>query len=125
MHYDFAYGMSSMAYVHNQIIKLPENQVWTTAGNDARSGYYNDVYVRCHTVYPEDGLDVFSTIQARITNSKGTVIMDDEYVKVSESDSDGKAIPIKNGYLNLDSITFQFRGNSSLGANAEVSYSGK
>lgn len=115
------------ASVTNKTISLPANQVWTSAtGNSvARSGSYNDVGARCNSVYPDSGADFFGKIQCRVLNSYGTKIMDDDYVVLDEGADGYTYIPIKNGYLSVTTVYFQFRGNTSAAANAVVSYTGR
>ena len=49
----------------NKTIYLPEKMSWMTAGTEARN-YCDFPTVRCHSVYPESGLDLFSTIRCRL-----------------------------------------------------------
>lgn len=106
----------------NQVISLPANQVWTTAGSDARSGAYSYVNVRNHSVYPASGNDSFSVIQCKITTSSGTLLCNDSYYRLDEGDSGYTRIDIREGYLNTETVYFKFRGNTDKSAKAVVSY---
>lgn len=59
------------AYVY-----LGANQAWSDRylTQDTRSGNYSSVYAKCHSVYPESGIDTFSKIQARVTDMYGICI---------------------------------------------------
>lgn len=104
----------------NQNIYLPQGQVWMTAGTEARN-YCDFPTVRCHSVYPESGLDLFGTIQCRL--KKGAdVISASDIVYLSESSSSFTTVALKEGFEHVNSVTFQFRGNSSAAAYAVVSY---
>lgn len=106
----------------NKVITLPENQVWMTAGSDARSGAYSYVKVRNHSVYPTSGADFFGVIQCKITTANGTLLCNSSYYKLDEGDDDYTTIYIREGYLNTETVYFKFRGNTEYGAKAVVSY---
>lgn len=112
----------AMAASYNQVISLPANQAWTTAGSDDRSGAYSYVKVRNHSVYPASGNDSFSKIQCKITTSSGTLLCNDSYYKLDEGDSGYTQIDIREGYLNTETVYFKFRGNTDKSAKAVVSY---
>ena len=103
-------------------ITIPKNQVWSTKKSDSRTGYNGYVSARCHSVYPESGTDNFSKIQCRVVSSSGNVMVEKSYYVLSESASAATDMNIKDGYFNLKTVYFQFRGNSSDAANAVVSY---
>lgn len=103
-----------------QTIHLPKEKSWVTAGELERSGSFSTVKARCHSVYPDGGTDFYSTIQCRVLNSDGDAIT--ENISLKEKSTDYTRIQIKEGYLNADLVTFQFRGNSNAAANAVVSY---
>ncbi len=107
-----------------QIGILP-NQVWTSQSDhtDARTGKYSSVYARNHAVRPISGIDTFSKIQVRVTNGYGLVVSD--IYTLNESASNNTSIPIKDGYLDIELVGFQFRGNSDSPAYATVSYDGR
>ncbi len=106
---------------YNQVISLPANQVWMTAGNDDRSGAYSYVKVKNHSVYPASGNDSFSVIQCKITTSNGTLLCNNSYYRLEEGDGYTQ-IDIREGYLNTETVYFKFRGNADKSAKAVVSY---
>jgi len=110
------------ALTENQTISLPANQVWVTAGSESRSGNLSTVSARCHSVYPESGVDLYGIIKCQVTNSSGTAITD--MVSLNESASDYTSISIKEGFLAASPVSFQFRGNTNAAASAVVSYRG-
>ena len=89
-----------------------------TAGTEARN-YCDFPTVRCHSVYPESGLDLFSTIRCRLKS--GTNVISD-VVHLSELNSEYTTVTLKEGYDHVNSVTFQFSGNSNAAAYAVVSY---
>lgn len=105
----------------NEKVELPANQVWTKSYPSPRTGDYSRVWANCDSVYPSSGTDHFKTIQVRILNNAGTVIMDKPYESLTEGD-DAKAIYIKEGYLGTTTVNFQFRGNNNSAATAIVDY---
>ena len=50
--------------------------------------------------------------------------MRESYVKLSEGSSDFTKINLKDGYINLSTVNFQFCGNTKASAQAVVSYRG-
>lgn len=102
----------------NKTIYLPEKMSWMTAGTEARN-YCDFPTVRCHSVYPESGLDLFSTIRCRL--KRDSVVISD-IVHLSERSPDYTTITLKEGYEHVNSVTFQFSGNSNAAAYAVVSY---
>lgn len=104
---------------NNITVVLPKNKVWATATTLNRSGNYNNVKTRCKSVYPTSGPDHFTKIKARITNTSGTLIMNNNYVTLTEGTVDVK-IPIKDGYYNVTKVRFQYRGNKNDAAEAVV-----
>ena len=102
----------------NKTIYLPEKMSWMTAGTEARN-YFDFPTVRCHSVYPESGLDLFSTIRCRLKS--GTNVISD-VVHLSELNSEYTTVTLKEGYDHVNSVTFQFSGNSNAAAYAVVSY---
>lgn len=103
-------------------ISLPQNQVWVTAGTEARENCDNPS-ARCHSVVPVDALvDLFSKIQCRVLNNAGVSIGKNEVTTLTEGAKDYTEIQLKSAYHGVNSVTFQFRGNSSAAADATVSY---
>ncbi len=104
-----------------QNIRLPQNQVWVTAGTEARE-YCDPPSACCHSVVPIDALvDLFSKIQCRVLNNTGVSIGKNEVTTLTEGRGYQK-IELKAAYHGVNSVTFQFRGNSSAAADATVSY---
>lgn len=116
-------GMSTFAAVSNKSITIQADQVWSISLSDKRSTNYSHVSAGCDTVYPFSGSDNFSKIQTRVVNSSGTVISTQSYTVLQEG-SGMKNISLKEGYLGLSTVYFQFRGNSSSSAKAIVDYDG-
>lgn len=109
---------------NNQVIIIPANQKWTTAGNETRTGNYSYVRARNDSVYPVSGTDNFAIIQCKITNSNGTLLCNKEYYKLDETADSATKISIREGYLTTKKIYFKFRGNTEKPAKAVVSYWG-
>lgn len=116
--------MTAFASTGTTTLTLPVNQKWVSV-SATRTGSFNDLHARCYSVYPTNGgKDDFKKIQARAVNSSGTVIANT--VTLKETATGPTSMAIKNGYLNLTSFKFQFRGNDpELAAKAEVYYSGR
>lgn len=109
--------------VSNEEISLKANQVWTEKRGVERSGQFMHVWAGLKTVYPITGKDNFEKIQTRVVNATGTNIMDGDVTSVilTEGTGDQKII-LKEGFLNLKRVYFQFRGNSKEAAEAVVNY---
>lgn len=105
-------------------VNLKANQAWSNKYSVSRTGNYSYVSARCKSVYPSSGEDNFKYIQTRIVNSSGTLLMDDDYVKLNEEDANATHIYIKNGYLNISTVNFEFRGNTDKAASAVVGIDG-
>lgn len=108
---------------YNKAIVLPANQSWVTAGSETRTKNYSYVKAGCDTVYPASGKDNFRKIQVRLRNGNNTVVSLYSYEVLTEG-TGLQQIEMKQGYLATSPVTFQFRGNSSSGANAIVDYIG-
>lgn len=119
------FGMMTMSTLAatDVVIFLPENQVWTSSEPVSRSGAFSHVWVSCDSVYPLSGADNFSRIQTRLVNSSDTLIMEDNFVILQEG-SGYRHIDILEGYLDLETVYIQFRGNTDLPAKAVVNYDG-
>ena len=85
----------------NKTIYLPEKMSWMTAGTEARN--YCD----------------FPTVRCRL--KRDSVVISD-IVHLSERSPDYTTITLKEGYEHVNSVTFQFSGNSNAAAYAVVSY---
>lgn len=118
-------GTGISTYAASKVsITLAANQAWTKKYSASRSKQNSNVLARCHSVYPRyGGTDNFEKIQCRIVDGTGTQ-MCYEVVKLSETATSNTSIPIRNGFLNVSTVYFQFRGNSNSAANAVVSYYG-
>ena len=114
--------MSTLAAT-DVVIFLPENQVWTSSEPVSRSGSYSYVWASCDSVYPLNGADNFSRIQTRLVDSSDTLIMIDNFVALQEG-SGYQRLEIQEGYLDLETVYIQFRGNIKLPAKAVVNYEG-
>lgn len=108
----------------NVVVSLPKDQAWTSKKSVTRTGSYSYIEASCDSVYPTSGSDNFSKIQARVVNSAGTLIMTKDYEVLKEGDG-YQELHIKDGYLALDTVYIQFRGNSSSAAEAVVNYRGR
>ena len=62
-------------------------------------------------------------MRCRVVNSSGTVISESTYIILTEGASITQ-IGLKEGYLNLSTVYFQFSGNTVYPAQAIVSYYG-
>ena len=117
-------SMSIMTHaVEKKQISLPADMKWTTKYSVSRTGQYSYVRARCHSVYPESGSDNYSRMRCRVVNSSGTVISESTYIILTEGASITQ-IGLKEGYLNLSTVYFQFSGNTVYPAQAIVSYYG-
>lgn len=105
-----------------RVISLPADQSWVSAGSDTRSTSHSYTYARNHSVYPTSGVDLFSTIQCRLTSPGGTTISSTYSLK--EGADAYTEVYILDGYLHYTTVFFNFRGNSDYAANAVVSYDG-
>lgn len=114
-------SINTLAASDVQIYIYP-NQVWNHDYDytDKRSGSYSYVTAQNHSVRPVSGVDLFTKIQARATNSYGLEITDT--VILNEGTASASKLYIREGYLNWDTVGFQFRGNTSSEAYAIVSY---
>jgi hypothetical protein len=105
----------------NVVVSLSANQVWTSGYAQSRSGNYTSGYASCSSVYPLSGSDNFKKMQFRLTSSSGTQIsLNASYVLEEGGGYSGAGI--KSEYAGLQTIYFQFRGNSHEAANAVVNY---
>lgn len=111
-------------FATSRTIELPSNQVWTAKFSEPRTGKYSQVSAKCDSVYPPSGSDNFTQIQCRVVNQSGTVISEQSFYRLTEG-TPSTYITLKEGYLNLSVVYFQFRGNSSQPANAAVTYYGR
>ena len=117
-----ALSVPALAATTQQVISLPADQSWVCAGSDTRSTSYSYTHARNHSVYPTSGVDLFSTIQCRITSPVGTTISSPSSLK--EKAVDYTKVYIWDGYLHYSTVFFNFRGNTDFAANAIVSYDG-
>lgn len=122
------FGMTAMtafadSYT-NVHISLGEYQFWTYGRPVTRSGKNNYISVSLESVYPLSGIDTYQYVQVCVTSDPmGGLIMEDDYVKLKEGNG-YKDIEIINGYLDLETVYLQFRGNTEKAAEAVVSYKG-
>lgn len=115
--------LGTQAFAARERIYLPANQVWVIR-NATRSTRYSYASATNHAVYPVKGEDTFTRIQARLTNTSGTVISLASPVTLYEG-AGSTNIYIREGYLNLTNIRFNFRGNSTAAAYTDVTYLGR
>lgn len=113
----------SVGAASNVVVYLPANQLWSGSYSVSRSGAYGYVSAECNSVYPLSGSDNFTQIQVTVVSNNNTTIMDGGYTVLKEG-AGMYRLRIKDGYLNLKTVYFKFRGNSSSAANAVVSYEG-
>ncbi len=113
---------ASTVYTHD--IDIPANMVWTKIYGAERSKDNKEVMARCNSVEPVSGWwDNFTKIRCRVVNGmKEPITEKTEYVL--EEGKGYVSMELLNGYLNTYSVSFQFRGNSSSAAIANVSYWG-
>lgn len=108
----------------NVHISLGEYQFWTYGRPVTRSGKNNYISVSLESVYPLSGTDTFKRIQVCVAKDPmGGLIMEKDYETLTEG-AGYKDIEIKNGYLDLETVYLQFRGNTEKAAEAVVSYKG-
>lgn len=118
--------LPAFAEVRNRVIYIPPNQVWTTGiYSDTHNPDYSYVGARCHSVYPPDGgVEFYKKIHCTVENAQGVRVSDSVSVLLNETDTDYTAIELRQGYLTVTRVYFKFRGNSSVDAEAVVSYTG-
>lgn len=108
----------------NVVVYLPKNQLWTGPYSASRSGNNRYVSAKCNSVYPLSGTDNYTQIQVTVVSNNNTTILEGEVATLTEGQNMTR-LNIKNGYLNLRTVYFKFRGNKpELDANAVVSYEG-
>ena len=112
----------TLATTYRKTLVLPEGKVWVNTPTVTRTTKNSYAQARCISVYPDSGLDVFSAIRARVTDTRRNVISKE--VTLSEGLPMSR-IDIKDGNLDIERVVFEFRGNSQPGANAEVEYNPK
>lgn len=105
-------------------IHLASNQYWTKGYGESHDPNYSLCGAMCHSVSPYSGSDNFHIMQCRVTNTYGDTISVLDSYSLSEGASSYLKIRIKEGYLNTNTVYFQFRGNSNSQAIAVVSYTG-
>lgn len=117
-------AMAAPSSVESKKIELIENMAWVFG---AEVTYDGDKYAGgralCETVYPKDGMDLYSTIRCRITDYYGVVISEKSYVKLTEG-TGYHNVEIKRAYDYLGHIYFQFAGNNRNSAYAIISCDG-
>lgn len=108
-------------------IYIYPNKVWTAGyeNSDTRTGKYSYVLARNLAVYPENGgEDTFTTIHVRVEDPYGVIISEQGDISLRES-SINTTIQIQEGYLDVMTVCFSFRGNSNSSATAEIYYDAK
>lgn len=121
--------LTTHVFAARSTFNLPKNQEWVYK-YETRTGSYSTVLSRLYAVYPTDGSkDNFKKIQVRISASGGEVIGSGEYMSdlyiLDERVNSNSIIPLYDGLLYNMRIYFQFRGNSSSPARADVYYNGR
>ena len=116
-------SISSAFAVDGLVLEI--NKEWSYRA-DTRSCAYSTVYARCLSVSPNaGGTDNLTYIETVVSNSANGYWISDVY-KLYESATGNSSIQIKEGYLNVSNIYFQFRGSdSSVEAYARVNYDGR
>lgn len=88
---------------------------------------YSTIGAKCETVYPETGSDTFKRIQYAadyLDGSSWVTVTADPYGVLEEGASQYTPMKIKEGYLDITTVWFKFRGNTDASACAVVSYNG-
>lgn len=107
------------------IVYILPNMVWTADYDNTayRTTNYSYVTARNHAVWPVNGgIDTFKKIHVRVTNGYDLVISGTTVL--NETDTQASNIFLYEGYLSTTLVGFEFRGNTSNEAYANVSYSG-
>lgn len=112
--------MSTSSLAARSIVSLPANQVWVYR-TLTRSGNYSYLNVNLHDVYPESGFDTYTRIQVQMTNTSNVNIAVGTPTVIYEGQGLYK-YHLREGYVSTKTIRFQFRGNSSKPALADVTY---
>lgn len=119
-----AFALCATASAMNHIY-LSVNQYWMTQPAVQRSGAYSYVEAQCLAVHPAvaGGADNLRYIQAHATTEGGTNITG--ITTLDERDSSPSSLTLKEGYLNVSTVVFEFRGSTSAAAYADVTYDAK
>ena len=91
------------------------------ANKVSRTGNSAYAYARNHAVFPDNGgTDNYKKIQCRIVNDYDLQISNTTIL--NETSTKNTNIKIYDGYLNMKTANFEFKGNSDKNAIAIVSY---
>ena len=118
------FGLTTIRSFAMSTVYLSKDQAWTQSYSESRSMRFSSVSSKLFSVYPEKGKDNFKKIQVRVLDGNGSLISNSDYTVLTEG-AGWKDIELKNGYLINSTVYFQFRGNSSEAAYADVDYFGK
>lgn len=119
--------MPAFAQVNNVLISIPANKAWSVGYGDTHDARYSTIGAKCESVYPESGLDTFTRIQYAadyLDGSSWVTVTTKPYEVLVEGDPEYKTMQIREGYLNIPTVWFKFRGNTDASARAVVSYNG-
>ncbi len=119
----FLFGITTIRSFAMSTVYLSKGQEWTTSYSASRTMAFSYVSSKLYSVYPEKGKDNFKKIQVRVVDGSGTLISNSTYSTLTEG-AGWNSIALKDGYLNYSTVYFQFRGNSSEAAYADVDYYG-
>lgn len=115
-------SVSASDYVR-QIVYVGTSQTWSDSYNINRSGKWSNCLARCYSVYPANGgNDNFRYVQTAIfsgsTQISNTEVLDEQATLSTQ-------VFIYNGYMNLSTVSFKYRGNNpNYDANCDVSRDG-
>lgn len=115
-------NVSASDYVR-QVVYVGTNQTWSGSYNINRSGKWSNCLARCYSVYPANGgTDNFRYVQTAIfdgsTQISNTEVLDEQATISTQ-------VFIYNGYINLSTVSFKYRGNNpNYDANCDVSRDG-
>ncbi len=107
----FLSGSTASASSFDTTVYVGTNQNWSYSQWVTRTKKWSNCLARCYAVYPPNGgVDNFRYVQTAIFNSVGTQISNTHVL--DEQATSSTPVFIYNGYLNLDTVYFKYRGNN-------------
>lgn len=115
--------LPALAAQSNIHVFLPANQAWSVGYGDKHVAQHKHIGARCHTVYPETGLDTYTTMQYGAETLEHVRVTKKDFERLTEWDSSYTLMELLPEYVGRNmNIYFMFRGNSNASARAIVSY---
>lgn len=116
--------LPALAAQSNITVFLPANQLWSVGYGDRHIAQHEHIGARCHAVFPESGVDRYTTIQYGAETLERVRVTTKEFERITEGKSNYTLMELFPQYVDRNmNIYFMFRGNSNASARAIVSYS--